>query len=490
MNPRAAPGGCGPACLALWLWLLPATDLIAQVDETRGALFAVAATARDAAVEANAALLAPGSFEKGTKAFDRATQDYERGRSLERIRRYLEDATTEFRRATAAAGFADRNLSGLLQDRQAAIEAGADKLAGEDWAKGEAGFRRAALALEKGDAQGSLRDAESATEDYRSAELDAIERQLLDGTRILIEQARDLRVRKQAPQTLARAEALVAEAEAALKQDRYDTDRPRDLARQANYQARHAIHLAAFIETLRDERTTQEEVILQLEEPLRRAAATGDIVAEFDEGFDPPATAVADRLVDLQDQVRRLEQDLEERTQQVFALEEEVTEVYGRLGGVSEERQALAKQLQRQAMERQRLAEVEALFGANQARVLRQGNEVIIRLVGLNFQPSSAEIPAAGGEILRSLETALRLFPDADITVAGHTDSFGSDAANFDLSRRRAESVRKYLLETMRLPAGRVSAVGYGETQPVGSNQTPEGRARNRRIDVVIRPRG
>ena len=462
---------------------------MAVADETRSALFAVAADAREAAIAAEAALLAPGSFEAGSKAWDRANDDYDRGRSLDRIRRYLDEATTEFQRATAAAGFARRNLAGLMQDRDAALEAGADELAGDDWTDGEAGFRHAALDLEKGDAQGSLRAAEEAAENYRAAELDAIKRRLLDSTRVLIAEARDDRVQKQAPRTLARAESLLAEAEASLEQDRYDTDRPRDLARQANYEARHAIHLAAFIRQLRADKTSIETLILSLEEPLRRIAAAGDIVAEFDEGMEPPAAAVEAYVVELQNRVQRLEQDLDERTRQVYALEQEITDVYERLGGVSEERQALEKQLQRQAIERQRLAEVEALFAPDQARVLREGNEVIIRLVGLNFRPASSEIPAASAELLRSVETALRMFPGADVALAGHTDSFGSDADNFDLSRKRAESVRGHLLETMRLPASRVSAVGYGETQPVASNQTPEGRARNRRIDVVIRPR-
>jgi OOP family OmpA-OmpF porin len=80
------------------------------------------------------------------------------------------------------------------------------------------------------------------------------------------------------------------------------------------------------------------------------------------------------------------------------------------------------------------------------------------------------------------------MFPGAGLKVTGHTDSFGSDKSNFELSRRRAEAVRDHLQDNLRLPAARISAVGYGETQPVASNQTREGRARNRRIDIAIAP--
>ena len=483
-----ALAGAATALLAAVLTLSPAA---AQdgIDEARAVLFAQAATARSAATEANAALLAPGSFEDGTKAYERAAADYERGRSLDRIRRYLDEATQSFTEAARAAGVAQRNLSGLMRDRDAAIEAGADGVNGDSWQDAEQGFRRAALDLEKGDAQGSLRHAQEASGDYRTAELNAIKKGLLDGTRVLIEQARRNRVQRHAPRTLARAEDLLAEADQALEADRYDTDRPRDLARQANYQARHAIYLAGFIQNHRDSKASTEDLILEFEEPLRRIASAADIAAEFDEGFEPPAQEMERYVADARADKHRLEQDLDERTRQVYALEQEVTDVYERLGGVSEERQALARQIERQAMDRQRLAEVEALFTRDQAQVLREGDQVVIRLVGLDFRPSSANIPANAQDLLRSLETALRLYPSADITISGHTDAFGGDAANFELSRARAESVRKHLLEIMRLPATRVSAVGHGETQPVASNQTPEGRARNRRIDVAIRPR-
>ncbi len=74
--------------------------------------------------------------------------------------------------------------------------------------------------------------------------------------------------------------------------------------------------------------------------------------------------------------------------------------------------------------------------------------------------------------------------------MEGHTDAFGSDETNLMLSQERADAVRKYLLANMRdLSREDVGAVGFGESRPVANNETAEGRAKNRRIDVVIRPR-
>jgi len=70
--------------------------------------------------------------------------------------------------------------------------------------------------------------------------------------------------------------------------------------------------------------------------------------------------------------------------------------------------------------------------------------------------------------------------------VAGHTDSQGTSELNLDLSTRRAEAVTSYIGES-GFDTSRITSVGYGETKPVASNDTPEGRAQNRRIEFVVK---
>jgi outer membrane protein OmpA-like peptidoglycan-associated protein len=83
---------------------------------------------------------------------------------------------------------------------------------------------------------------------------------------------------------------------------------------------------------------------------------------------------------------------------------------------------------------------------------------------------------------------AVDVFPQSQVVIEGHTDAYGSDDANLALSRRRAEAVAAYLTGTLGVPQLRISAVGYGETQPIANNDTAQGRERNRRIDVIIEP--
>lgn len=78
-------------------------------------------------------------------------------------------------------------------------------------------------------------------------------------------------------------------------------------------------------------------------------------------------------------------------------------------------------------------------------------------------------------------------YPDTYITVEGHTDSTGTTEYNQKLSERRADAVRDMLIRG-GVPASRISIMGYGESDPVADNSTPEGRQSNRRVQLEIRP--
>ena len=80
----------------------------------------------------------------------------------------------------------------------------------------------------------------------------------------------------------------------------------------------------------------------------------------------------------------------------------------------------------------------------------------------------------------------LKAYPKTDAELEGHTDSIGTDEYNMALSRRRAESVKKYLVEKFSIDETRISTLGYGESKPAASNETDEGRQNNRRVVANI----
>lgn len=473
-----------------WLTFIAVLALLpgAAAQELRDTLFQQADRAREAAVAADARLLAPQSFSRGVDAYADAESDLERGRNMDRIRGRLATATEAFTEAAQAAEIATVTLASLIKTRDDAAAARADAFASTLWSQAEDEFDATARRLESGDLRGARRRAESAEAVYRDAELTAIKAQYLSQTRALLAQARDARVPRHAPVTFARAEALLERAEQELAENRYDTDLPRSLAQEANYQARHAIFLAEQVQSIRSEGLSVEEIILRYEDALTRIAAAADKVAPLDAGVEPVVADLVRYIEDTREQLEQSQRDLGDTRVRVAELQEEIRTLDERLGGVSQERIALVQRMEADARVRQQFSTIEELFTRDEARVSREGNTVVLRLVGLTFASGSASVDPAHQALLEKVRTATDVFPRSQLVIEGHTDSHGSDEANMVLSRRRAEAVSEYLAQELGVPGFRISAIGYGETRPIASNETPQGRERNRRIDVRIEP--
>ena len=111
----------------------------------------------------------------------------------------------------------------------------------------------------------------------------------------------------------------------------------------------------------------------------------------------------------------------------------------------------------------------------------------LLTLRGNAFEFDKSSLTAGARDTLQTVVTTLKNFPDAKIEIQGHTDWIGSDAYNQALSERRANSVRDYLV-SQGIAAGRITTIGYGETQPVATNETAVGRALNRRVVIIEVP--
>jgi outer membrane protein OmpA-like peptidoglycan-associated protein len=116
------------------------------------------------------------------------------------------------------------------------------------------------------------------------------------------------------------------------------------------------------------------------------------------------------------------------------------------------------------------------------------GTAILVNLPdGVTFDVDSSAISPSFQSTLSNIAQNLVQYPNSLIDVYGHTDSTGSDAYNQALSERRAQAVANYL-QSRGVSAARVRWQGFGETQPVASNDTPEGRAKNRRVEIKIVP--
>ena len=114
-------------------------------------------------------------------------------------------------------------------------------------------------------------------------------------------------------------------------------------------------------------------------------------------------------------------------------------------------------------------------------------NEIAVQLTNdILFDFNSAALRPESQQTLRDLAGNFQRYPDETISVEGHTDNVGAIDYNQNLSERRAYSVKDYL-STQGVPGSRITAIGYGESRPKASNETPEGRQLNRRVEIHIR---
>ncbi len=427
-------------------------------------------------------LLAPSAWSDAERAYERARSNLERGRSLQQTRQLITDALAHLDDATEQTRLARVTFNNTLTARVLARNANADQHATRSWDDAEATFARAITTLERGRSDRARALADDASVAFRNTELEAIQNALLNDTRALVADIagdRSLRVDRHAPRTLSTAQGTLAAAEQALVEDRYDADRALTLAAQASEQAQHAAHLAMLALRANSRDETLEDVLLELEAPVIDIAHALKITPQLASGTQPIASAVIERIHADQRALADAQLGLTERDERIASLERVA-------GGAMQESLALSALLEEQAQRRGRLERIETLFSRDEARVLRSGSDIIVRLVGLSFASGSAQLQSEHIALLDKALEAITIFPDAVVTVEGHTDSVGSFDLNLNLSQQRADAVRRHLLDNSRLSANQVAAMGHGDGQPIANNDTADGRARNRRIDLII----
>lgn len=104
---------------------------------------------------------------------------------------------------------------------------------------------------------------------------------------------------------------------------------------------------------------------------------------------------------------------------------------------------------------------------------------------GAMFAVNSSDLNAKTKTQLDGMAETLNKYPDTDIRIEGHTDASGKEEYNQELSEKRAKAVTDYLV-SKGVDAARLTDIGFGENQPIGDNETEEGRSKNRRVDIAI----
>ncbi len=297
---------------------------------------------------------------------------------------------------------------------------------------------------------------------------------LLDA-RAAYEEAENSRNAQLAPTEIREAEQALMKAEEA-----YDKVGPEDeatlaLSYVAERKAKAAMVTADVYEAKKDLQT-REKMLLAANEDAR--STLKNQLAETSE----LSRLTAQQLQNEREKYEKAQAELKDAEAKGNMTEEQLAAERARIAELGAKLEA---EKQARADAEKRLAETRAQL-EKIAKIKEEARKLTITLNGaVLFEVGKAQLMTVAEQRLDQVAEVLLAERGAEIVVLGHTDSQGSDEDNRQLSRDRANAVRTYLL-TKGIAADRITAEGMGESQPVASNDTPEGRANNRRVEIVV----
>ena len=399
-------------------------------------------------------ILAPNSFASAKQNLEEAKQANMDKRDASIVRNEIQQARADMQRMQSVAQLGLPHLQEVLDARNAALEENAGafpafKEANED-------LREVGERLEGGNVQYAVANRGSIQRGFIKAETLAVQENVLGDVRRALDIAEDKDAEDYIPDVYAAAQASLKNAEEVVAQNKDNPEAYAPAVEKANL-------LAARTKNLTDSSRWIED------------SDAGTVAKWFES-----AMVNINRVVSSDSEVDIRAKD---RVSQVNYITKTIA------GETSETNRKVASLNQKVMSQEQldaRMAEVRQQFSPEEAEVLQQGDKVIIRVRGLNFAVGKADIPEQGRPLLEKLAATVTRFPASAVIVEGHTDSTGSPLLNERLSQQRAQAVNQYLQETANLNQDDVRAVGYGFRRPLTENRTAEGRAQNRRIDIVL----
>ncbi len=425
--------------------------------------------------------LAPAWFEDAQEAFEKAKIAFEKGKKLSDISDYLTEAQLNLNKAGEMATITRAILEDTNRAKQKAIAVGAEEM-GKPYQDAEKKYSKLTRAIAKSDVKYAQENAVNVQDAYREVEIMAIKAETLMEARAAMAQADDMKLKKIAPQAYDAAGNALQEADAYIGNNPYDTTNNREKADAAAFLSRRL--LAVVVTSKKLEEMEPEETALYVETLLTQLAKSleaGDLRDRSVEDQLSVLTTAADQL--RMDNLAKKEL-IESYQTQIAAMEQRVSG----LKGLSAQQQAAKDRLAAERAFNEQFNEVQSFFTPSEAEVYKQRDQLVIRMRGIKFPVGQATLVPDNYALLSKVQRAIKTFGQSNVTIEGHTDSTGSAEMNLTLSKQRADAVKAYLVANRTLPSSRIKSIGYGPERPLATNNTLEGRATNRRIDVLIRP--
>ena len=428
-----------------------------------------------------AKLYSPENYKEAMTLYQEAKTNLNRGGNIQNIREDIAESQKYLEKAIEISNKANMTLATAIESRNAAKDADAEVYAKDLWESAEIAFKRAMQNLENDDESDAKSYAGDAETDYRKAELLSIKINLIGPARQLLEKAENMDAEDYAAISFKKAQVSIEKMESLINNNRYAREEGLALAKDAKYQAQHAIFMTQTVRKLEKQDYGFEEILLLNEQNLSEIAEVMEINADFNSGY-------AKTREDIIAKIQALQESNEKAQQDVISLEDRISMMEIQVSEYSEIKEALQKKIALEDEQKRKIKMISDNFTKEEAQVFRDRDNMIIRLYGLSFQSGKSEIRATYFGLLSKVQKGIKEFDNCEVIIEGHTDSWGGADLNQRLSEERAIAVQEYLLANMKFPREKMSFIGYGEVKPVANNETKMGREKNRRIDLVIIP--
>ena len=459
--------------------IVPFADLKASVSEV--------AALRQEADFRQADLLAFDEYTNGTKYLTKAKKALAGDYVSEYIVETTDLAKNSYEKAIELSATRQENAPNILQARRASLDAG---------------LRDSPTLLEDlGDVDENARDL---TDDfsrvlnpqefskfqnkYLSLEVQAVQFSELNSVEQAIRRADNTNAEDLAPKALNAAMLAVNDATNLIAQS------PRDPAvyeQSVSDATASSVLLTEIMEVIANAEGTPENIALKIVMQNREIGALANNVGQLEQNLETSQSNLETSQTNLgtsQSNLAASQSDLTSKQSELEMQSEELKTTQSVLleaEGAMKLQGATLRKTSTQVRFQNAMNEAVKQFPADEAEVYQQGSNLIFRLKKINFSSGSSVTPNASKPLLLKVNEIITTLIGADmVIVEGHTDSVGADQLNQTLSTNRAISVSDYL--TSLAGGYKIRYTGYGKSKPIASNDTPAGRAINRRVDLVV----
>jgi outer membrane protein OmpA-like peptidoglycan-associated protein len=375
-------------------------------------------------------LLSPSNYSKGLSILVDILESISHGDDMRSIKESVISAGAFFNSAAEnSKRFANRYPE-LMRKRKDAAAAGAETYSSDLWHDAEETLLDAALSFEENKIERAVESTFEAEQKYLAAKHLAVRTDLLSKADELILIAEEEEADDYAGKSFYEAKYLIQSAMNIIYSDNYYYSNLKIIAGQSEAKANQAREITSIIKSVDEGENTWEDLILDWRESLKKESSIERIGATVPAGKTTP--------------------ELSQRSKNI------PPEVYD-------------------------------LFGPGEAEITDAGGEVLIRLIGLKFTWLGYTLNNDMEMILDKVILALKFFSFSTITVAGHNDYVAARTFNQEISQKRADNIRDYILAHSTIDPSRIYAIGHGETQPITNDKSYEGREKNRRIELIIK---